>query len=62
MVKRNPKRVARRRKVATNAVDAARKFLAHEKRIARIEAFLEPDLSKFEQSGRPSFVVVPGGD
>ena len=46
---RNAKRVARRRKIGKKAAGVVKQWIALEKRIARIEAFLEPDLSTFHE-------------
>ena len=49
MVKRNPRRVVRRKARRTKIAGAAKQFVALEKRIKRIEEFLEPDLTTFHE-------------
>ena len=44
---RNAKRMARRRKVGKKAAGVVKQWVALEKRIKRIEEFLEPDLTTF---------------
>ena len=46
---RNAKRMARRRKIGKKAAGVVKQWVTLEKRIKRIEEFLEPDLTTFHE-------------